>query len=235
MATKVFYTADEIAPELSRRLGGLQALEVKEIPLYPLDAARKTYGGKYKNWNTGRKSAPILVYVNKALKSSGFSIPAVQFRAGTPDEYSVNTDGVVEFVDGQPEGTEVMATFTFRMFDELNLQRAVSPNGLAILNVYLPSLIDSECIPANAFEAVMVSALQHAFMSIDSEQNLYYSYSIQEQSHSLQQIHTNLQKSIDGLKTRLLEQVDSLLWFTYQGKSRRVTSVQIPDARGLRY
>lgn len=206
------------------RLGGLQSLEVKEVQLFPLDPTRKVYGCRYKNWNYGRKASPIVVWVDRTPKSSGYDIPAVRMHQDTPYEYTVNEDGVVDFTDALQEESVVHAGFTFRLFSESSLQTALRTVGFSTLAAMLPISLDDQAIADFLVEPLILATMLHLRESMLSEQSLYYSYSIQEQSHQLNQVHDNLEADVNRDRAALEKLIDSDLWFRYQGHAARRTS-----------
>ncbi len=228
MAAVTEAKAIDLVPRLQERLGGLLKLKVKEVRLYPLEPAVRTkYACEYKAWNTGPKASPVVVYKNRSLTSE-YTLPAVVIRQGSVYEYTVDVDGVVHFATALLESDQVHASFTWRLFTEQELQDALALHGVGKLDMHLPVTTDPDRVPSHLFEPLVMGAMLHLYKSIDSEENLYYSYSLQDQSHQASQVHGNLQKTIDGLNTEFMDAVDSLLWFKYQGRASKTTSVKLP-------
>jgi hypothetical protein len=225
MATKAVYTAEEVALAVAKRLGGVQALEVKEIQLFPLDATRKNYGCRYKNWNGGVTAAPIVIWKNRTVITEGFNIPLVKNHPDTPYEFSVNANGVVEFAEALTVDDVIHAGFTFRLFTESDLDVALKTVGFSTIASMTPISIDDQCIADFLVEPLVLATMVHLREGMLSEQSLYYSYSIQEQSHQLQQVHGNLESDINRDRAALEKLVDSDLWFRDQGHAKRTTSV----------
>ena len=228
MATKTEYTIAELFPLLVSRLGGLMALEIKEERLFPVKPkVRKEYSSKYKRWNDGVKAAPTVVFKGYQIITDGYETPSDKKLAGTPDEYEVNENGLVVFDEAQTAADIIQANFTFRLFSEDELRSALEPMATSKLATCLPICIDTDHIPFWAIEPLIGYAMLELFMAMDSEQHLYYSYTIQEQSHQLAQVHDNLRVTITGLQTELKDMCDSIMWFRLQGKSRRTTSIKL--------
>lgn len=229
MATKSTYTADEVALAIAKRLGGVQALEVKEVQLNAMDSTRKVYGCRYKNWNTGLTAAPVVVWKNRNPITTGYELPSERVNPDTPYEFAVNKNGVVVFEQALTDADIIHAGFTFRLFTEDELRVALRTVGFSTLAALVPMSIDDQCISDFLVEPLILATLVHLRESMLTEQSLYYSYSIQEQSHQLQQVHGNLEADINRDRDMLLKMVDSDLWFRFQGKAKRTTSVLKPD------
>jgi hypothetical protein len=74
-------------------------------------------------------------------------------------------------------------------------------------------------------EPLILATMIHLREGMLAEQSLYYSYSIQEQSHQLKQVHDNLESDINRDRAALDRLIDSNLWFRLQGSGRRKLSV----------
>lgn len=230
MSSKTVYTAAEVALALSKRVGTLQALEVKEIQLNPYDSDRKIYGCKYKSWNCGQKAAPVVIWKNREPQFSGYIIPSEKINPDTPYEFVVNQNGIVQFENGLVESDVVHAGFTFRLFSEEDLSVALQTVGFSTLASMAPISIDPRSIPDFMVEPLILATMVHLREALLSEQSLYYSYSIQEQSHQLKQVHDSLESDINRDRAALEKLVDSSLWFRLQGKGRRTISRLSPDS-----
>ncbi len=200
-------------------------MEVKEIQMSPLDKDLKVFICRYKNWNGGRASAPVNVLKNRNPQVDGYTLPNVRFYPDTPYEYTVNKDGVVEFETALLATDVVHAGFTFRLFSEDELNVALKTVGFSTLASMLPVSIDDQCIADFLVEPLILATMIHLRESMLTEQSLYYSYSIQEQSHQLKQVHDSLESDINRDRAALDGLIDSDLWFRFQGHAKRTTSV----------
>lgn len=227
MSATTSYKVDDLIPQLSKRMGGLQALEVKEIALFPTDSTRTLYGCKYKNWNVGAKAAPIVVYVNRGLNTD-YTLPATTYRDTTPYVYSVDNDGVVKFNKALLVTDQVMAGFSWRLFTEQELNDAMTINAANIIGGILPITIDTESIAYYLVEVMLIAAQLHLYQGLMAEQNLYYNYSLQDQSHQAKQVKDNLKDTIMALENSLKDKADSILWYRLQGKARSTLSQKVP-------
>lgn len=228
MGTKPLYTLQDLVPAVHRRCGGLQRLEVKEIPLTSVDGKKLVYASKYKDWNVGPKAAPVVVYVNRRIFPSGWTADGATLFENTPDALSINRFGQVTFANALLDTDVVHASFTWRVFSDWDVFAACQPHAITMVESRLPLEVDPDQIPDYLFELLILAAMVHLRKSLDAEQGLYYSYSIQEQSHQLQQVHKNLLEQIQQDEASFDAAADSVLWYRLQGKARKTTSIKLP-------
>ena len=228
MGAQTVYTIHDVVPAVHRRLGGLQRLEVKEIPLSPVDSKRLVYSSKYKDWNVGPKAAPVEVFVNRRPSSVPWTADGDELFGGTKDAVTINRYGQVTFAQALLITDVVHANFTWRAFSDWDVYSGVIPAAFTMVESRLPLDLDPLSIQDYLFEPIILAAMIHLRRSLDSEQGLYYSYSIQEQSHQLKQVHDNLMSQIAADEATFSTLCDSVLWYRLQGKGRKTTSWKRP-------